>query len=105
LVAKKFSEKMKEERDRLDLSLEELAKQIGSTKSYVWELENRDLSRPSAEKIFKLAEVFGVSPQYLLDDTGRVSRNPDQALIAKFQKLSDQNKKLLGKFIDSLEKE
>jgi len=96
---------MREERERLDLSLEELAKKIGSTKSYVWELENRDVSRPSADKIFKLAEVFGVSPQYLLDDTDRVDRNPDQALIAKFQKLSTENKRILEKFMDSLEAE
>lgn len=102
-MTKKFSEKIREERERLELSLEELAQRIGSTKSYVWELENRDASRPSAEKIFKFASVFGVAPEYLLDDTGRVPRNSDQALVARFQRLSTQNKKILEKFMDSLE--
>ena len=74
-MAKKFSDKVNEERERLQLSLEDLAKRIGSTKSYMWELENRDVSRPSAEKVFKLAEVFGVTAEYLLDDTGREPRN------------------------------
>ncbi len=102
-MAKRFAEKIREERERLELSLEELANRIGSTKSYVWQMENRDLSRPSADKIFKLAEVFGVSPEYLLDDSGRVGRNPDQAMIARFQKLSPENKKILERLMDSLE--
>jgi len=104
-VPKKFSEKIREERELAGLSLEELGKLIGSAKSYMWELENRDLSRPSADKVFKLAEVFGVSPDYLLDDTGRMPRNPDQAFFSKFQKLSPSNKKLLKKFMDSLDSE
>jgi transcriptional regulator with XRE-family HTH domain len=102
-VPKKFSEKIREERERLGLSLEELANRIASTKSYVWQMENREVSRPSAEKIFGLAEVFGVSPEYLLDDSGRVGRNPDQALVTRFQKLSTQNKRILEKLMDSLE--
>ena len=105
-MPKTFGEKVREERERLDLSLEKLGERIGSAKSYMWELENKDSVRPSADKVFKLAEVLGVSPEYLMDETGRVKREAEQfdkAFFSKFQKLSPENKKYLKRFIDSLD--
>ena len=104
-MPKTFQQKIKEERERLDLSLEQLGERIGSAKSYMWELENKESVRPSAEKVFKLANAFGVTPEYLMDDSGRVQRNVDQAFFSKFQKLSDSKKKFLYKFMDTLDDE
>jgi transcriptional regulator with XRE-family HTH domain len=102
-MKKTFADKLKEEREQAGLSLDALAKQIDSAKSYIWELENKESSRPSADKVFKLAEVFNVSPEYLLDETGRIARNPDRAFFSKFQKLSPEHKKTILKFMDSLD--
>lgn len=102
-MKKTFAEKLKEEREQAGLSLDELAKRIDSVKSYIWELENKENARPSAEKVFKLAEVFNVSPEYLMDETGRIARNPDRAFFSKFQKLSADHKKTIMKFMDSLD--
>jgi len=105
-MAKTFGEKVREERERLGLSLEALGTEIGSTKSYVWELETKETVRPSADKVFKLAEVFGVTPEYLMDDTGRIKREGDQsdkAFFSKFQKLDLKNKRILKGFLDSLD--
>ena len=107
-MPKSFKEKVKEERERINLSLEELGERIGSSKSYMWELENKDSSRPSADKVFKLAEVFHVTPEYLMDETGRIRREAEQldkVFFSKFQKLKPENKELLKRFMDSLDKE
>lgn len=102
-MKKTFAEKLKAEREQAGLSLDELAKKIDSVKSYIWELENKENARPSADKVFKLAEVFNVSPEYLMDETGRVARNPDRAFFSKFQKLKPEHQKTILKFMDSLD--
>ncbi len=102
-MRKSFAEKIREERERMGLTLEQVGEKIGSTKSYAWELENKPTTRPSAEKVFKLAEVFGVSAEYLMDDTGNVPREIEKAFFSKFQKLSDENKRVLKRFVDSLD--
>lgn len=105
-MAKTFREKVKEERERLGLSLEALGERIGSTKSYMWELENKDSSRPSADKVFKLAEAFGCAPEYLMDDTGKIKREadqPDRVFFSKYQKLRSDHKKLIQRVLDSLD--
>lgn len=107
-MPKTFKEKVREERERLNLSLEDLGDRIGSSKSYMWELENKDSARPSADKVFKLAEVFDVSPEYLLDETGRIKREAEQfdrVFFSRFQKLRPENKKILKRFMDSLDEE
>ncbi len=107
-MTKSFREKVREERENLGWTLEELAEKIESKKSYVWELENKPSVRPSADKVFKLAEVFKVSPEYLMDDTGRIKRNVEQldkAFFSKFQKLDPRHKKVLQRFLDSLDDE
>jgi len=38
---------------------------------YLWELENRELQRPSAEKLTALADVLGVSAVYFLEEDVR----------------------------------
>lgn len=100
-----FGEKIRAEREQKKLTLEQVAEHIGSTKSYVWELENKPSARPSADKVFKLAELFGVSAEYLVDDTGRVKREPDQidkAFFRKYQKLPQPQKEQLRRFIKLL---
>lgn len=96
--------KIKRHRETLGLTLEELAGKIDSTKSYVWELENKDGARPSAEKIFRLAEAFGVTAEYLMDDKQKEpkAKDEDVVLFRKLQKLDKREKDLLQRFIDSL---
>lgn len=60
-----FSERLVELRQEKHLSQKELAKAIGSSSSTVafWEL---DQFEPTAPYLVKLADVFGVSVDYLL---------------------------------------
>lgn len=70
----KFGEKVKNERNRLGLNQDELAKKIGVTRRVISSYEN-DSSRPrGTERYKKLAEALGVNINYLLSE--------DEAFIA-----------------------
>ncbi len=69
-----FGEKVKNERNRLGLNQDELAKRIGVTRRVISSYEN-DSSRPrGTERYKKLAEALGVNINYLLSE--------DEAFIA-----------------------
>lgn len=69
-----FGEKVKNERNRLGLNQNELAKKIGVTRRVISSYEN-DSSRPrGTERYKKLAEALGVNINYLLSE--------DEAFIA-----------------------
>jgi transcriptional regulator with XRE-family HTH domain len=48
--------------------LDKLAELTGSSKSYIWELENKNPPRPSAEKLAKIAEKLDTTIEFLLDE-------------------------------------
>lgn len=69
-----FGEKVKNERNRLGLNQDELAKKIGVTRRVISSYEN-DSSRPrGTERYKKIAEALGVNINYLLSE--------DEAFIA-----------------------
>lgn len=69
-----FGKKVKNERNRLGLNQDELAKKIGVTRRVISSYEN-DSSRPrGTERYKKLAEALGVNINYLLSE--------DEAFIA-----------------------
>ena len=69
-----FGEKVTNERNRLGLNQDELAKKIGVTRRVISSYEN-DSSRPrGTERYKKLAEALGVNINYLLSE--------DEAFIA-----------------------
>lgn len=53
------------ERKRLNLSQEEVASFLHTTKQAIYKYENNIVTNIPAEKIEKLAELFCVTPQYL----------------------------------------
>lgn len=63
-----FARKVRSRRIEKGMTLEELANRLGSTKSYIWQLENKSPARPSGELLLKLASVLELSPDYLIDD-------------------------------------
>ena len=83
------------------VGFEELAEQTGSSKGYIWELENRDTRKPSAEKLMKIAEVLGVTSDFLLDDS---KSEPDDsvmkaALYRNFERLDKNDQQRFMKII------
>jgi transcriptional regulator with XRE-family HTH domain len=98
-----LSGKIKRFRKEKRLTLEQLGDLTGSSKSHMWELENRNPPRPSAEKIARIAAVLGVTPEFLLDNE-RDSPEPsdvDLAFFRKYQKMPDDTKKRLRQILDA----
>jgi transcriptional regulator with XRE-family HTH domain len=102
-VASQIGEKINEKRRELGISLERLAELSDSSKSYLWELENRDKPNPSVEKINKIALALGVSPQYLLEEQATETQEGmvDNAFFRKYQSLDDRDKEKIRKIVDS----
>ncbi|MCE0490334.1 helix-turn-helix domain-containing protein [Pantoea sp. Mb-10] len=94
--------KINARRRDLKLSIDKLAELSGTSKSYIWELENRENPNPSAEKIESIAKALSVTSQFLLESK---VENPDEEVIdeaffRKYKGLSDNDKKKMRKLID-----
>lgn len=101
-MANSLGEKIRVLRKAKEFTLEQLAEQTDSSKGYIWELENRDTRKPSAEKLMKIAEVLGVTADFLLDDS---KTQPDDgvlktAFFRKFEKLDENDQKKFMKIIE-----
>lgn len=104
-MATQLGEKIRAERKRLKLTLDQLAERSDSSKSYIWELENRPVVRPSAEKISKIATVLEVTAEYLLDDSkdSPVASDRDLAFFRKYAKLDSDKKAQLEAILKVLD--
>ncbi len=105
-MASKLAVKLREQRAAKGLSLEELARRADVSKSYVWELENRETAKPSVEKLEALAKALEVEPAYFLDDA--LEDVPvdmkDRQFFRNYAKLQDTDKKLLQSMLDTIRK-
>jgi transcriptional regulator with XRE-family HTH domain len=83
-------------------TLEELARRTDSSKSYIWELENRDPPRPSAEKVSKIADALGVTADYLMSKSQMAPGESvlDEAFFRDYQNLDETTKKKIRDLVD-----
>lgn len=63
-----FSERLKELRSSKGLTMQQLGKEIGSTKGTISNLENGN-KKPSLDMLIKLADYFNISIDYLVGRT------------------------------------
>ena len=75
------------------------AELTGTSKSYLWGLENRAPQRPSADKINRIAAALEVTPEYLLEDRDIApdEKVTDDAFFRKFRQLDPETKKKVKK--------
>ena len=94
--------KIRELRQAKRYTLEKLADLTGSSKSYIWELENKAPPRPSAEKISKIAHHLGVTIEYLLDEEASITMEDatDARFYRKYQQMDDKTKAKIRSFVD-----
>jgi transcriptional regulator with XRE-family HTH domain len=97
-----LGEKIRLLRKEKGLTLDELAIKAESSKSYIWELENRTPPSPSAQKLAKVAEALGVTLSYFLDDGSEVSQDDavDVGFFRKYQNMDAATKAKVRKMID-----
>ncbi|CAJ7710133.1 putative DNA-binding protein [Burkholderia pseudomallei] len=101
-----LGEKIRTLRKRQGLTLDQLALQVSASKSSIWELENKEKARPSADRIDAIARALGVTSAYLLDDTQtEPSRKvADEAFFRKYEQLDEPVKKQLQDILDVLDR-
>lgn len=106
-MASRLGEKIRDLRKKRGLTLDKLAKAAKLSKSYLWELENRESQRPSAEKLSFLADALGVSTEYFLDDDAREpeERHLDEAFFRGYRSLNGPEKEQLRKILEAFKKE
>lgn len=96
-----LGEKLRRARDNKGYSLDDLARVSGSSKSYLWELENRQDRRPSAEKLTEIARHLDLTTEYLLDDNAEFNdAQLKEAFFRKFNQLDDDAKSKIKQMID-----
>lgn len=97
-----LGKKIRELRKQKGWTLEKLAELTESSKSYIWELENKSPPRPSAEKIGKIAAVLGVTAEYLIDTTKKSPNEDvvDRAFFREYQRLDEKTKAKIRSLVE-----
>lgn len=99
-----LGEKIRELRKERKYTLEKLAELSDSSKSYIWELENKNPPRPSADKIAKIAAALRVTADYLMDPTEnlKVEDATDNAFFRRYRKMDGATKDKIRRMVDLL---
>jgi transcriptional regulator with XRE-family HTH domain len=101
-----LGERVRELRLKRGLTLEALAERVGSSKSYMWEIENKDVARPSAEKLHQIAAALETTTDYLISaDEVTEADATDTAFFRKYQKMKPKSKEKLREMLKILDDE
>jgi transcriptional regulator with XRE-family HTH domain len=107
-MASKLGEKLRSCRTapNINLTLDEVARRAGVSKSYLWELENRESLKPSAEKLQAIAEVLQQDPSFFLDDKVDTPQetHKDKEFFRSYSKLDVDAKAKLRQILEVLKK-
>jgi len=97
-----LGDKIQKLRKEKGFTLEQLADLAGSSKSYIWELENKNPPRPSAEKLSKIAIQLGVTIEYLLDQEERVTEADatDEMFFRNYRQMDPKVKKRIREMVE-----
>jgi transcriptional regulator with XRE-family HTH domain len=105
-MATRLGEKLKALRNSKGYTLDKLADLSKLSKSYIWELENKESPRPSAETLTALGDVLGVAATYFIEQDVRdpQERHIDEAFYRNYQGLEPNAKEQLRKILDTFKK-
>lgn len=73
--------KVRELRKKYNMTMKELADKSGTASSYISDIENGKIKKPSGEKLKKIAEVFGVTTDDLLNAHEKAKCELENALL------------------------
>ena len=106
-MSSRLGQKLHELRKTNKMTLDALAAKAGLSKSYLWELENRESQRPSAEKLTALADALGVAASYFIEEDVRApeERHLDEAFFRGYQQLEAPAKEQLRKILETFKKQ
>lgn len=90
-----IGERIKSCREKANLTQDELAKRLATTKQTIYKYENNIVTNIPSDKIEKMAELFNVTPGFLMgwEDDNKSSWQPQ---------LTDKDEKELDKKVENL---
>jgi len=103
-MATSLGYKIRELRKKKGYTLDELAAKSESSKSYIWELENKDPPRPSGEKLALIAAALDVTTDYLLGIETGMETAEDKAFFRKYQKMGTAQKTQIREMLEVINK-
>ncbi len=95
-----LGDRIRDLRKKKGFTLDQLAEASKSSKSYIWELENKDPPRPSGEKLALIAEALGVTGDFLLGVDTEPETAEDKAFFRKYQKMESEQKQQIREMLD-----
>ena len=97
-----LGEKLRRLRKEKNFTLDQLAARTGSSKSYLWELENRSVIRPSADKLSKIAVCLDTTLEYLLDDEGKIHEvdATDEGFFRKYREKPKETRDRIRRILE-----
>lgn len=101
-MANALGEKIRKLRKEKGWTLDQLAERTDSSKSYIWELENKNPPRPSAEKVARIADALGVTSDFLVasDETTPTAAVVDEAFYRQYRRLDPQTKERIRQMVE-----
>lgn len=93
MKANTLQSRIKSLRKGKGLTLDDLASLTESTKSYMWELENKPAIRPSARKIMNIASALDTTVDYLMDGVSGPDDN-EKLLLRVYRDMPSKMKPL-----------
>lgn len=98
--------KIRELRKQRGWTLERLADETESSKSYIWELENKSPPRPSADKIARIAAALKVTTDYLIDESGVATEEDakDARFYREYREMHPDTRERIREMVEILKK-
>ncbi|WP_085446106.1 helix-turn-helix domain-containing protein [Magnetofaba australis] len=100
-MATPTGERVKALRKEKGLTLEQLATAAGTSKSRIWELENRDNQRPTAQRLASIADALETTVEFLMGieeqmDTEEVA---DVAFYRQYRKMPAETRRKIREMV------
>ncbi len=98
-----MGDRIRERRKLKKFTLDQLASKAGCTKGYIWELENKNPPRPSAEKLAAIASALDTTVDVLIGtqiNTEDELSQADKVFFRKFVKLPEHRQDDIRKMLD-----
>lgn len=88
------------------MTLDGLALAAGMSKSYLWELENKESPRPSAEKLDALAKILGRPVSFFLDSDADAPEEEhlNEAFFRNYKNLDPEDRERIRVIVESFRK-
>ena len=74
-------ERIKELREKFEMTQEQLANKLGTTKQAIFKYENGIVTNIPSDKIERMADIFNVTPSYILDWDDTANWKPNRIKV------------------------